>query len=139
LKFELLNCQEKFYIPSAKILRELHRAAKSLHVDDIKGRMLVVFVDKKTMSGINKHFLNHKGLTDVISFKYPKEEIKGEIIVSPDAAKIYSKENGVSFEQELSRYVLHGLLHWQGYDDCTIRQKALMRSLEDKLLKLRNK
>ena len=96
--------------------------------------MVISFLDSQTMRKAHRRFLSHDGLTDVLSFRYPKEPIVGEILVAPAFARLYAKRHQVSYRQELARYVIHGLLHWMGHQDHTMHQRRQMRTLEDKLL-----
>jgi probable rRNA maturation factor len=91
-------------------------------------------VDAPTMRALNRRFLRHHGLTDVLSFRYDEEPVVGEILVSPAFARRYADDHGVPYRQELARYVIHGLLHWAGHDDQTPSQRKRMRALEDALL-----
>lgn len=86
------------------------------------------------MQRVNRQFLRHRGLSDVVCFRYGREPVLGEILVSPAFARAYAKAHRLSYRQELARYVVHGLLHWKGYDDRTPRQRGRMRKMEDKLL-----
>jgi probable rRNA maturation factor len=92
------------------------------------------------MRRLNKQFRQHDRTTDVLSFRYdgravePHPPIVGEILIAPSEARAYAKRHGLSYQQELSRYVIHGLLHWKGYDDKTPAQRCRMRALEDSLL-----
>lgn len=87
------------------------------------------------MRKLNRRFAGAARLTDVLSFRYPKEPIVGEILIAPSAARRYAKRHQISHRQELARYVIHGLLHWMGHDDRTLRQQRKMRTLEDDLLR----
>ena len=50
-------------------------------------------------------------------------------------ASVYARRHSVSYEEELSRYVIHGLLHWLGHQDRTAAQRRRMRGTEDRLLR----
>ena len=86
------------------------------------------------MRAVNRRFTGHTGVTDVLSFRYPDEPIVGEIVVAPACARSYARRCGLSYRQELGRYVVHGLLHWVGHEDKTPAQQRAMRALEDRLL-----
>ena len=95
----------------------------------------LVFVGAAEMRRLNRRFTGHRGLTDVLSFRFDGEPVVGEIIVAPEAARRYARAHGLAYREELARYVVHGLLHWTGEEDDTPRQQARMRRLEDALLK----
>jgi rRNA maturation RNase YbeY len=98
-----------------------------------------IFVSDAVLLGMNKQFLEHNTLTDIITFpgeKSPKG-ITGEIYISIDRVR----ENAVLFNQtfkaELGRVMAHGLLHLCGFKDKTEKDKLVMRSQEKKALDLR--
>ena len=62
------------------------------------------------------------------------QPIVGEILVSPRAASAYARRHDIPYQEELSRYVVHGLLHWMGHEDKTAAQQRAMRAMEDRLL-----
>ena len=98
------------------------------------GLISVAFVDGRTMQALNWRFLRHRGLTDVLSFRYEREVVVGEIVIAPAFARSYAAAHGLAYGDELARYLLHGLLHWIGHDDRTRAQQRRMRALEDCLL-----
>ena len=86
------------------------------------------------MRRLNRQFLRHDCVTDVLSFRYEGEPVIGDIVIAPSQARAYARRHGVSYVQELSRYIVHGLLHWLGHEDRTPAQQRKMRTLEDQLL-----
>jgi len=93
----------------------------------------LAFVDDRTIHRINKRFLDHDEPTDVISFPLsaPKARIlSGELIVSAETAKRIATQLGGAAESELTLYVVHGLLHLCGYDDCSAPKRRAMRKRE---------
>ena len=95
-----------------------------------------IFCNDSYLNNINKEFLNHDTLTDIISFDYCLgKQVNGEIYISiervTDNAKLYQ----VSFENELSRVIIHGVLHFLGYSDKTPEEKKGMRLKENTCLK----
>ncbi len=100
------------------------------------GNISYIFCSDKYLIKLNKKFLNHNTLTDIITFALsePGNEVEAEIYISIERVKYNAKQFGVSYNNELHRVVFHGALHLCGYDDKTNDQKILMRSLEDKYL-----
>jgi len=98
----------------------------------------VILTDHETVLDLNRTYLQHDYLTDVLSFDLSESEdahaIEGEVYVDLDTALERHEEFGVSFEEEVRRYVIHGVLHLLGYDDATPEEKAAMHALEDKYL-----
>lgn len=120
-------------MPAAGLRRVARRAMAYLNIAE-RGIFVVAFVDEPVMRRLNRRFTGHRGLTDVLSFRYPNEPVIGEVIVSPAAARLYAAEHGLPYRQELARYLLHGVLHWLGHDDRTGTQRKRMRTMEDRLL-----
>lgn len=86
---------------------------------------------------INKKYLNHNFYTDVIAFNYVREaKISGDIFLSIDRIKENSLKWGGSFEKELYRVMIHGVLHLLSYKDKYHTNKFLMRNKENFYLDL---
>ncbi|MGB9602575.1 MAG: rRNA maturation RNase YbeY [Limisphaerales bacterium] len=104
-------------------------------------------VNPKSIKKLNKQFLNHEGVTDVISFDYSgydeisadpddnqKKILFGEIYLCPQVAKEQSKRFKSTPSEEIIRYAIHGILHLKGFDDLTPDERKKMRKMENKLL-----
>lgn len=89
---------------------------------------------------INKEFLNHNTLTDIITFDNSEApgQIEGDIFISIDRVAANAKELNIDFDEELHRVLIHGVLHLVGYGDKTSSEKLLMRKKEDACLSLRS-
>ncbi len=96
------------------------------------GDISIVFCSDTYLLEINKKFLSHDYLTDVITFDYSTEkQISGDIFISIDAVRANSKIYKQDFKKELYRVMIHGILHLLGYKDKTKMQKQVMRDKED--------
>lgn len=96
------------------------------------GELAFNFCSDDSLSKINKEFLNHDTLTDVITFDYSAlKEVSGEIFISTDRVRENASEFQQSFEEEIRRVMIHGLLHLCGYNDKTIKEKSLMSDREN--------
>ena len=90
------------------------------------------FCSDEELLKINVEFLNHDTFTDIISFDYTVgNSISGEIYISIDRVYENADQFKVSFEDELKRVLIHGILHFCGYKDKSKEDVALMRSKED--------
>lgn len=99
----------------------------------------IIFTSNDYLLSINQEYLNHNYFTDVITFDYNEEKlISGDIFVSVEQVKINSEEFKNSFEIELSRVVIHGVLHLLGYNDSSPEEVKTMRREEEKALALFN-
>ena len=125
-----IKIKNKSVYNAVKIIKKaLNKSISSLDVN---------FVGTETIYFVNQKFLGHKYTTDVIGFDYSNESnsFDGEIFICVDVAKENSKRFQVTFDNELKRLVIHGLLHFSNFDDKTVAQKKKMKSAEDNLLKL---
>lgn len=100
----------------------------------------VVLSDHETVRRLNRAYLDHDYHTDVLSFSLREKKaddsnvIEGEVYVDLDTAAERHEEFESSFEGEVHRYVVHGLLHLLGYDDATSSGQQTMRKREDQYL-----
>jgi len=87
---------------------------------------------------LNKEYLQHFTLTDIITFDLSEKEgeLSGDIYISVDRAKENAKEFKVSLKNELSRLMIHGVLHLMGYKDKSQEERAQMRAREEFYLSL---
>jgi len=111
------------------------------HVIDAEGGTLVhlsvVLADHDRVRSLNAQYLGHDYNTDVLAFSLREDDpdaVEGEIYVDLDTAAERHEEFDASFEREVQRYVVHGVLHLLGYDDTTSAGNDTMRSLEDRYL-----
>ncbi|MDG1477283.1 MAG: rRNA maturation RNase YbeY [Vicingaceae bacterium] len=102
------------------------------------GEISYVFCSDEYLHKMNIEHLQHDTLTDIITFNYCEESlISSDIFISVDRVKENAERFNVSFEEELDRVMIHGILHLVGYDDKTEEDKIEMRSKEDFYLTLR--
>lgn len=99
--------------------------------------VVFIFCDDNYLKKLNVEFLNHNTFTDILTFSMSDHgrPIVSEIYISIDRVKENAVLFGVPFSNELSRVMIHGLLHLCGYEDDTAQLKALMREKENIYLK----
>jgi len=101
------------------------------------GEISYIFCSDNYLHKINLEHLNHDTLTDIITFNYCEDElINSDIFISIDRVKENAKEFKTTFNNELFRVMIHGVLHLLGYDDKTDSDKKTMRLKEDFYLSL---
>jgi len=101
------------------------------------GEISYIFCDDDYLFDLNKEYLKHDTLTDIISFDYCVGKIvQGDIFISIDRVKENSVLFNVSFPDELRRVIIHGILHLCGYKDKTVEESELMRIKEEEKMKL---
>ena len=97
-----------------------------------QGDITVIFCSDDFLLKINEQYLNHSYYTDIVTFDYVENSvISGDLFISVDRIADNAKTYKVPFDEELSRVVLHGVLHLTGYKDDTDESKTLMRKKED--------
>lgn len=100
-----------------------------------EGEINYIFCDDDYLHKINIEHLGHDTLTDIISFDYTiGNELHGDIFISIERVKENSVDYNVSFDEELKRVLVHGVLHYCGYKDKTKLDEAQMRNKEDEKL-----
>jgi rRNA maturation RNase YbeY len=100
------------------------------------GDISVIFCSDEYLLEMNKTHLNHDYYTDIITFNYVDGKlISGDLFISVDRVKENAVKFEVSFNEELYRVILHGVLHLVGYNDKTGEEKKVMREKENYYLK----
>ncbi len=103
------------------------------------GDVTYVFCDDAYLHQLNVEFLDHDTFTDIISFDYSMgKEVHGEIYISIERVKENAAQFDTTFENELHRVMIHGVLHYCGYKDKTAPQIKQMRAKEDTTLARRD-
>lgn len=99
--------------------------------------LAVCLVGPRAMARLNEAFLGHEGPTDVLTFPYDSKgpAVCGEIVVCPQVACLQARAYRTTWQAELSRYVIHGLLHLTGYDDKNAKARRRMKRREDSLMR----
>ena len=101
------------------------------------GGITFVLCDDNYLLKINKEFLDHDTYTDIITFDYSVgNEIISEIYVSTDRVEENAKKYKQTFENEIHRVMIHGVLHLCGYNDKLAEEKQIMRDKENHYLSL---
>lgn len=97
-----------------------------------------VFCSDSYLLNMNKDFLNHDYLTDILTFDLSEKKnvISGEIYISVDRVKENALAFKVPFKTELHRVIIHGVLHLMGYSDKGKANTLKMREKEDRCLSL---
>ena len=97
-----------------------------------------IFCNDDYLAQINKQYLNHTSLTDIVTFDEGEPDaLKGDIFISVERVKDNAKKFNVTFEDEIHRVMIHGVLHLIGYKDKTTRSRSIMRDKENTYLILR--
>jgi len=134
-RIKINNLNRKRSIKKKKVekgaLKVLRRFKKNSAVLDL------TFVNDRKIRSLNKRYLGRDRATDVISFTLGvkgKNGFIGDIYISSDTAYKNARRFGTKFHDEILLYVIHGVLHFVGFPDKTVKEKKRMRKLEKEIL-----
>ena len=96
------------------------------------GDLSIIFCSDPYILDINLRYLQHDYFTDIITFDYCEgDTVSGDLFISIDSVRENALFYGATFEDELDRVMVHGVLHLLGYDDHTPEEQAVMRAKEN--------
>ena len=99
-------------------------------------RVVINLVDDNDLHTLNGKYLQHDTLTDILTFPYSYHPVNTELIISIDRTRDNARALGVTPAEELSRVIIHGILHMCGWDDTTEELREKMRRKEEECLQL---
>lgn len=145
IQLGLLNRQRTRKLDTRQLRRCTRALLREVGVTDAE--LGVTFVGDQEMTRINESFLQHEGSTDVITFDHSeispspqppgaRPELYGEIFVCVDEAIRQSTRFHTTWQAEVLRYIVHGVLHLLGHDDHGVKDRRRMKREENRLLKL---
>ena len=109
------------------------------HHHKFLGEINYIFCSDNYILEVNKEYLNHDYFTDIISFDYSEGDlISGDIFISIDTVKDNANTFKVSFDNELYRVIIHGILHYIGFKDKTDEEQEIMTKMENEALAMIN-
>jgi probable rRNA maturation factor len=128
------NAHRRYRISRARVTRLVRSVCRGEGVD--RARVSVVFIGSRACRTLNRKFLRHDYVTDVLSFPLGEKagDVEGEIYVNLDRSREQARAYRVSPVLERSRLVVHGTLHLLGYTDGTQRNARRMHQREDRYL-----
>ncbi len=101
------------------------------------GEISYIFCTDPFLLELNKKYLKHKTLTDIITFDYSEQETtSADVFISIDRIKENAIKFGVKPHDEMLRVMIHGILHLMGYSDKSKSEKSVMKEKEDEYLSL---
>lgn len=99
------------------------------------GEIGYMFVDDGKILEVNNEYLGHDYYTDIITFDYDEGDvINGDIVISVDTVRSNALQFGKSFDDELHRVIIHGILHLCGIDDKGPGEREVMEAEENRAL-----
>jgi rRNA maturation RNase YbeY len=103
------------------------------------GDIQIIFCTDAYLLDVNRKYLSHDYFTDIITFDDSREgKLNGDLLISIDRVKENAIEFGDSFDEELNRVIVHGILHLIGFKDKSNKDRQKMREAENKALIMLN-
>jgi len=133
MKVEITNRQKIKRINLKTLSKLLEKCAGLLKISDKK--LSLVLVDNKLITDLNRRYFKKKTPTDVIAFDLADSfdpNYLGEVVVSVEEAVRVAKRLKLAWQDELTLYCVHGILHLIGYDDRTKKKRELMEKSNSK-------
>ncbi len=128
------NYESDFELPNETMVSEWISKV-ILSENKTEGEINYIFCDDEYLVQINEQYLKHDTLTDIISFDYSLgNEISGDIFISVERVQDNSKDFKTTFDDELRRVIIHGILHYCGFKDKTESDELIMRDKENEKL-----
>ena len=94
-----------------------------------------MFVDDEKILEVNREYLGHDYYTDIITFDYDEDDtISGDLVISLDTVRTNAEKFGKTYDEELHRVIIHGILHLCGINDKGPGEREIMEAAENKAL-----
>lgn len=104
------------------------------------GTLTYIFCDDEKILEVNREFLQHDYYTDIITFDYStKRRISGDMFISLDTVRSNSELFGRTYDEELMRVIIHGVLHLCGINDKGEGEREIMERHENESLAILNR
>lgn len=101
------------------------------------GEVGYLFCDDDKILEVNNEYLGHNYYTDIITFDYDEDDvINGDLVISLDTVRTNAEQFGKTYEEELHRVIIHGILHLCGINDKGPGEREIMEAEENKALAL---
>ncbi len=101
------------------------------------GELSYIFCNDDKILEVNRQFLQHDYYTDIITFDYDEDGVvSGDMYISVDTVQTNAEQYAPSFERELHRVIIHGVLHLCGLKDKSSEDEKKMRAAEEKALSI---
>ena len=102
------------------------------------GDITYIFCSDEKILEVNRQYLQHDYYTDIITFDYCEgDRLSGDLFISLDTIRTNAEQFGASYEDELHRVIIHGILHLCGINDKGPGEREIMEAAENKALAMR--
>lgn len=131
------NQQDKFPFNESSLKSVIHYFLNEC-IQANSWELSIAFLKSDEIAEWNRSHLQHDGPADVLTYDYLEDPtldkklyIEGEILICPDVASEVSQEYKVTWQNEVVRYVIHGILHLMGFDDLDEENRKIMKEREN--------
>ena len=101
------------------------------------GEIAYIFCSDEKILEVNRHYLQHEYYSDIITFDYcVGNKISGDLFISLDTVRTNSEQFNASYDTELHRVIIHGILHLCGINDKGPGEREIMEAAENKALQM---
>ena len=101
------------------------------------GDISYIFCSDEKILEVNRQYLQHDYYTDIITFDYTSgSKIAGDLFISLDTVRTNAEQFAASYEEELHRTIIHGILHLCGINDKGPGEREIMEAAENRALDL---
>ena len=102
------------------------------------GEIAYIFCSDDKILEVNRQYLQHDYYTDIITFDYCEgDTISGDLFISLDTIRTNAEQEGTTYDEELHRVIIHGILHLCGINDKGPGEREIMEAAENKALAMR--
>jgi len=102
------------------------------------GEIAYIFCSDDKILEVNRQYLQHDYYTDIITFDYCEgDTISGDLFISLDTVRTNAEQVGATYDEELHRVIIHGILHLCGINDKGPGEREIMEAAENKALSMR--
>ena len=142
MKINVTNEQKKVRIYLKKVERVAERTLKRELVSLAGCELNLLITDNQRIAKLHWKHMKIKGPTDVMAFGMQEgkkitgsRSIFGDVVLSAETAKQMAQKLGIGVQQEVERYVVHGILHLLGYRDDTLARARVMHRRQEEILR----
>ena len=101
------------------------------------GEIAYIFCSDEKILEVNRQYLQHDYYTDIITFDYTEgNRIAGDLFISLDTVRTNAEQFNATYDTELHRVIIHGILHLCGINDKGPGEREIMEAAENKALAL---
>ena len=138
IKITIFNKEPNLKIKDSNIRELVHLVLNKTSYEKIN--LNFVFCNNETLNDFKLKYFNDDVLTDIVTFPLRNDsELEAEIYISSEMANVNAQQFKVSLNNEISRLIVHGILHLIGFDDSSEQKKKAMFKKQEQIISNYNK